>query len=207
MHTTLRAFVLLFALATPATIAAQSVDLEASLLRNDASIGALDGPAGVRLGVAAGRLFGRVGARLSVDRASEGSVDPDGFCTWWGGCVLGPLDVDATLTSVRLSLLVGSPAGAPVQAVLGVSGLRSSFTQGTRRADSGEVVDRGGSAALGLGATLDIRFPRLVGPVGPVMHVQVDRLGSETCPSDVACYFAQARTISSIGVGLSWRLR
>jgi len=207
MNRILRAVALAAALTAPRAAGAQTVDLDASLLRSDASVGALDGSGGFGLAVAADRLFGRVGARLSLDRASEGSVDPDGFCTWFGACISGPLDVEAALTTVRLSLLVGSPADAPVQAVLGVSGVRSSFAQGSRRADSGEVVDRGGSNAVGLGASLDIRFPRLVGPLGPVVQARLDRLGSQACPLDAACYFGAPRTISSIGVGVSWRLR
>jgi hypothetical protein len=207
MNGTVRALTLTLALATPGAAAAQTIDLDASLLRSDASVGALDGSAGLRLAVTADRLFGPVGARLSLERAGEGSVDPDGFCTWFGECIPGPLDVDAALTTVRLSLLVGSPADAPVRAVLGLSGARTSFGQDTRRADTREVVDWGGSTAVGLGASLDVRFPRLVGPVGPVVHAQVDRLGSRACPADAACYFGQGRTISSVGVGLSWRLR
>jgi hypothetical protein len=194
------------ALLAPRGAGAQDWDVDASLHQAFSPLSALESPLGFRLGVTGDGLLGPLGLQLSYDRVMERSVDENGYCGAFD-CVAGPLDESASLSTLRLSVRIATPPQRPLQVGLSLSGITAAFNQSLKQRESGSRVDSSGANSFGVGVAGDVRFPALLAGLRPQIYAQLERIGSEACVPDAACFFAEARTVKAVGVGVAWHVR
>ncbi|MCI0434191.1 MAG: hypothetical protein L0271_11230 [Gemmatimonadetes bacterium] len=176
--------------------------VDASFDQSFTSVEPLASPIGVRLSFAADRLVGPLGVQLTYRYLDGGSSTREQICNAFF-CEEGPFDVGHAMSAFGLGLTMSFHPFGGADLVFALNGSLYRQTETTTKLAESGTRSRGTTGPdPGIGASADLRFPVIGASLRPLLFVRFDRIASDECLADAACW--GSRTVRSIGAGVAW---